>query len=77
MVTVIDHTGLSCGPLGPRANVFEHEELHAFAALAATVDGVPWTTEQTEQAKLDGRVCGCGTCACCEIRRAIFSRTLD
>ena len=37
----------------------------------ATVNGIPWTVAQTEQALRDARACSCGTCACCRIRGTV------
>lgn len=35
----------------------------------ATVDGVPWTIAQTEQALHDSYICRCDSCVCCRIRQ--------
>lgn len=40
-------------------------------AYRATVDGIPWTVEQTEQADRDAGLCRCRACACCRIRAAV------
>jgi hypothetical protein len=68
--TLIDRTGLSCGPLGPRAVVLERDALVWVPIKIAVVDRLVLTEEQTAQAIRDGRVCGCGKCTCCSVRAA-------
>lgn len=40
------------------------------ARPAATVNGIPWTVDQTAQALRDANLCRCSDCACCLIRAA-------
>jgi hypothetical protein len=45
--------------------------LDVFGQRIAVVDGAPLTHEQTKQALRDGRLCKCGVCLCCALRKAL------
>lgn len=67
---LIDSTGLSQGPFGPRSVVLERDAMVVVRRRVALVDKTILTEGQTEQAIRDSGCCGCGKCMCCKVAMA-------
>lgn len=60
--------------LAPFGMFYSETEDRLRASYRVNVDGIPWTVEQTEQARRDAKVCRCRQpdCACCSIASALL-----
>lgn len=68
---LIDSTGLSTGPYGPRSVVLERTVVKWFSRKAVMIGREFVPPDRVEQAVRDARVCRCGNCVCCSIAKAV------